>query len=353
MEFHAPLKGRGAQVNPPNRYQKQSLNTDTDDGLDEPFAPDARTEIRYEHARTILHEVKSPDIPLSLSINPYQGCEHGCIYCYARPSHAWWGMSPGLDFERIIIVKQNAAELLDATLSKPGHTPASVMFSGNTDCYQPIERQLSLTRACLEVFRSFRHPVGMITKNSLITRDIDILAEMAAQRLAHVYISITTLDEDLRRIMEPRTASAARKLETIRQLTAAGIPTGVMVAPIILGLNNHEIPAILEAAADAGALAAGYTLVRLNDEVGDIFTQWIRHHLPDRADKVLNQIRDCHGGSLEEKRFGKRMRGEGALAESVRHLFQLSRQKYLKDRQMPGYDLSLFRVPPRGQLSLF
>ncbi|TAE58392.1 MAG: radical SAM protein, partial [Bacteroidetes bacterium] len=252
-----------------------------------------------------------------------------------------------------IIVKENAPELLAQAFEHARWKPAPVMFSGNTDCYQPVERRLQLTRRCLEVFLQYRNPVSLITKNSLILRDLDLLKELAALRIVHVAISLTTLDEDLRRAMEPRTVPGSKRLDVIEKLSAAGIPVFAMLGPVIPGLNNHEIPALLEAAAQRGAMGAGYNLVHLNGEVGLIFENWIRQAFPDRAEKVLNQIRECHGGSLEDRRFGTRSRGEGTLAESIRQLFSLSRKRFFEGRSIPPHDLEAFRRPPRGQLSLF
>ena len=347
------LKGRGAQLNTPNQYLQQRYETEDTEGLDQALMPAKETEILYEHAKKILNKVTSPDIPLDYSMNPYQGCEHGCVYCYARNTHEYWGLSAGLDFERKLIVKENAAELLKKELNHKKWTPSPVMFSGNTDCYQPIERKLELTRRCLEVFREFHHPVGLITKNSLVLRDLDILKDLAKEDLVHVFITITTMDKHLRSVMEPRTASTKRRLESIRVLHEAGIPVGVMCGPIIPGLTNHEIPGLLEAAADHGAQAAGYTLVRLNGSVKDIFEHWLQHNFPDRAEKVLNQIRESHGGQLSDNKFGRRMSGSGPIAESIKQLFRLTREKYFAGRKLPPYNLEVFRRPGDGQLKLF
>lgn len=352
-KYHDQLKGRGTQLNTPNPFQKNQYDTEETDGLDEALVPDPTTEYIIEQPKTIINKVKSPDIPAEYSMNPYQGCEHGCVYCYARNTHEFWGYSAGLDFERKIVVKQNAAELLAKTLDGKKWKPAPVMFSGNTDCYQPIERKLAITRACLEVFLRYKHPVSLITKNSLILRDLDLLTKLAELRLVQVFVSITTLDEVLRRAMEPRTTSGQKRLDTIRQLTDAGIPVGVMIAPIIPGLNSHEIPGIMEASAQAGAKTAGFTLVRLNGPVADIFEHWIRLHFPDRADKVLNQIRSVRGGELGEKRFGKRMRGEGSAADSIVSLYKLAKKRFMPNGELPAYDTSIFQPPGDGQLSLF
>jgi DNA repair photolyase len=348
------LKGRGAQFNTFNRFRKQEYDIVHIEGVDEPMDLGGHTQIFYEHPKKILNEVKGADLPFGWSMNPYQGCEHGCIYCYARPTHEYWGYSAGVDFERKIIVKENAPELLRNELMKDKWKPAAMMFSGNTDCYQPLERKLGITRKMLEVLRDFRNPASMITKNSLILRDLDILKEMASMNLVHVSISITTLDNDLRLALEPRTATAAQRLKTVEVLSANGIPVNVMIAPIIPGLNHHEIPEIMKAAAERGAVSAGYTIVRLNGSLQPLFEDWLQKNFPDRAEKVLNHIRACHGGQLNDSRSGTRMRGEGQMALSIRDLFRLSRLKYLKGRSLPDFDLSLFRRPGKvEQLGLF
>lgn len=352
-KFPDYLKGRGAQINTPNPYKKQSYETEANEGLDEPLTPSAKTQFLFEHAKKIINKITSPDLPMKYSINPYQGCEHGCVYCYARNTHQYWGYSAGLDFESKIIVKKNAPELLRKELSHSKWKPEAIMFSGNTDCYQPIERKVMLTRHCLEIFREFHHPVGLISKNSLILRDLELLESMANDGLVHVYITITTLDESLRRVMEPRTASAYRRLQTVKTLADRGIPVGVMLGPVIPGLNSHEIPTLLKEASDAGAMNAGYTFVRLNGAIGQIFENWLRANFPDRADKVLNQIRESHGGNLNDSQFGRRMRGEGPIAESISDLFKLSKKQYFQGKKMPDYDVSKFRRPGDGQLSLF
>ncbi|MEM7370696.1 MAG: PA0069 family radical SAM protein [Bacteroidota bacterium] len=352
-EFPEYLKGRGAQINPKNQFQQHRLDTQVEDGLDEPLVPSRETEFIYDHPKKIINKVSSPDIPLDYSINPYQGCEHGCTYCYARNSHEYWGYSAGLDFERKIIVKPDAPALLEKELRHPKWEPKPVMFSGNTDCYQPIERKLNITRQCLEVFLKYKHPVSIITKNSLVLRDLDLLTELAKDQLVHVFITITSLDESLRRLMEPRTASSIKRLEVVRRLSEAGIPVGVMLGPVIPGLNNHEIPNLVKETANAGALAAGYTFVRLNGAVGQIFENWIRKNFPDRADKVLSQIMGAHGGKLSDSRFGKRMSGEGEIAKSVAQLFRISKKKYFEGRSLPAYNLTAFHQTDRGQMRLF
>ncbi|GEO07012.1 radical SAM protein [Adhaeribacter aerolatus] len=347
------LKGRGAQFNPVNPYLKNIYVTEHPEGLDEPFLQNSPTEFFKEHPRKIVNSVESPDLGLSYSMNPYQGCEHGCIYCYARNTHHYWGYGAGLDFERKIIIKENAPAVLAQQLENPKWEVRPIMLAGNTDCYQPIEQKMKLTRSLLEVLYRYRHPVSIITKNTLILRDIDILQKLNALDLVHVNISVTTLDEGLRQKLEPRTATATRRLEVIRQLANVGIPVNVMVAPIIPGLTDHEIPQILEAAAANGASSAAYTIVRLNGAIGGIFTDWINKTYPDRAGKVLKQIASCHGGNLNDSTYGRRMTGEGKLAEVIHNLFRLSRHKYFKNREMKPYRYDLF-CPRRGnQLSLF
>ncbi len=347
------FKGRGSQINPHNRFFKQRTVQEHIEGIDIPFLLNEKTEIIYTHPKTIVNHVNSPDIK-GLSMNPYQGCEHGCIYCYARNAHEYWGYSAGLDFERKIIVKENAAELLAKELSNPKWKPEPIMFSGNTDCYQPLEKKFGITRKMLEVLLKYRHPVSIITKNSLIRRDIDLLSEMAKLRLVHVMVSITGLDESLRLKLEPRTATYEQRLETIRELSDAKIPVGVMTAPIIPGLNSHGIPDVIEAAANAGVRTAGYTIVRLNGAIAEIFRDWLEKNYPDRATKVWHQIENCHGGKVNDSRYGTRMSGEGAIAESIRKLHKIACKKYLPEHDGFEYDLSLFN--PRvgdAQLSLF
>lgn len=350
------LKGRGAQINPTSQYEKLVRDAEPLDWAlvaDEWEEAELKTQYLETHPKTILNKVESPDIPIPWSLNPYQGCEHGCIYCYARNTHPYWGFSAGLDFERKILVKRNAAQLLEAELKKKNWKAAPVMFAGNTDIYQPAERKFLLTRACLEVFWKYRHPVSLITKNSLVLRDLDLLEKLAAERLCHVAISITTLQEELRQFLEPRTATVTQRLKTVETLSRAGIPTFVMMAPIIPGLNDHEVLPLVKAVAERGALGVGHTIVRLNGDVGLIFEDWIRKAMPDRADRVLNRIRDTHGGSLEEKRFGKRMRGEGNIAEIIHAQFRVAKEKYLKDRKMPAYNLDLHEQHKSPQLRLF
>ncbi len=348
------FKGRGSQSNPNNRFNKHTLVTEHIEGLDEPLLQSSKTEIIYTHPKTIINKVDSPDVGLAYSINPYQGCEHGCIYCYARNTHEYWGYSAGLDFERKIIVKQNVVATLEKQFSNKKWEPLPIMLSGNTDCYQPIERKLEITRGILKTCLKFKHPVGVITKNALITRDIDILTELAAHQLVHVMLSITGLTEDTRQLLEPRTATYKSRLKVLQSLSKAGIPCGVMVAPIIPGINNHEIANVIEQAAAHGASTAGYTIVRLNGAIGDIFKDWLHKSFPDRADKVWNQICDCHGGQVNDSRYKTRMSGEGKIAESIKQLFGIARRKYMSGLPKFQFDTTKFDYKAGdSQLSLF
>lgn len=345
------LKGRGAQIKSENRFLKHQYVTEHIEGLDEELLSAPTTQIFEETSRKIINKVDSPDLGMAYSMNPYQGCEHGCIYCYARNTHEYYGFSAGLDFESKIIVKKNAAQLLEQQLMHPKWNAVPIMLSGNTDCYQPQEKKFEITRSMLKVLAQYRHPVSLITKNSLILRDLDLLADLAQDRLVHVMISITTLNEDLRIKMEPRTATSAKRLQVIETLSKAGVPTGVMTAPIIPGLNHHEIPALLQAAAQHGAAGAGITVVRLNGSIGKIFEDWLRKNFPDRFEKVWNQICDLHGGDVNDSQFGRRMRGDGPLANIIHQLFRTAKKKHFEGRGFPAYDLTQFRRG--GNLSLF
>jgi DNA repair photolyase len=337
------FKGRGAQIKTGNKFLKSQYVTEHIEGLDEPLFESPHTQIFHESPKKIINKVNSPDLGMMYSMNPYQGCEHGCIYCYARNTHEYYGFSAGLDFESKIIVKQNAPQLLEQQLLHKNWNAVPIMLSGNTDCYQPQERKFQITRAMLKVMARYRHPVSIITKNSLVLRDLDILQDLASDNLVHVYISITTLNEDLRRVMEPRTASAQKRLKTVEDLAAHSVPVGIMNAPVIPGLNHHEIPSILKAAADHGAAGAGMTVVRLNGSVGKIFEDWLVKNFPDRFDKVWNQIKSMHDGNVNDAQFGRRMSGEGNVAEAVHQLFRVSKKKYFEGRKMPVYDLTHFR----------
>ena len=345
------FKGRGAQIKSENKFLKERYVTDHPEGLDEPLFSSPTTQIFYETPQKVVNKVTSPDLGMMYSINPYQGCEHGCIYCYARNTHEYWGFNAGLDFESKIIVKKNAATLLEKFILHPDWNPVPISVSGNTDCYQPIEKKMEITRGILKVLANYRHPVGMITKNSLVLRDLDLLTDLAKDNLVHVYISITSLDENLRSVMEPRTATAKKRLATVETLAKAGVPVGIMSAPIIPGLNHHEIPQILKAASEHGAQSAGMTVVRLNGSVGKIFEDWLRKNFPDRFDKVWHQISDLHGGHVNDSQFGRRMSGEGNFADVIHQLFKSAKKKYFRDRSMPALNLTKFRKG--GNLSLF
>jgi DNA repair photolyase len=347
----ATVHGRGAGSNPPNRFTRRSVVPDPEAA--DPEAPLPRTQFIKDTARTIIAENDSPDVGFERSINPYRGCEHGCVYCYARPFHEFLGFSPGIDFETRILVKEDAPRLLREELSSPSWKPQTIAMSGVTDCYQPAERKFGLTRGCLEVLAEYRNPVVIITKNHLVTRDIDLLSDLARHRAAAVVVSVTTLDAELARLMEPRTSAPARRMGAIEALSAAGIPTGVNVAPIIPGLTDSEIPAILKAAAKAGASFAGHTIVRLPYSVKDLFEQWLADHFPARREKVLRRIRGVREGALNDPRFGSRMSGQGVYAEQITALFELSRRKAKLPAGAPDLSAASFRLPPGPQLTLF
>lgn len=353
QENETYFKGRGAQFNTHNKFLQTKYVTEFEEGLDEPFLENTKTQFFTETPKNIVTESNSPDLSFNHSINPYQGCEHGCIYCYARNSHEYYGFSAGLDFERKIIVKHNAAELLEKYFHKKSYQPAVIALSGNTDCYQPIEKKLKITRSLLELFLKYRHPVSIITKNNLILRDLDLVAELAKFDLIHVNISITSLSEDLRQKLEPRTVTANGRLNVIKKLSEAGVPVRVMVAPIIPGLNSHEITAIIQAAANCGACAAAYTIVRLNGSIASIFTDWIYKAFPNEAEKVLHQIENCHGGKLNDSRWGTRKTGDGEIAASIKQLFSIACKKYLAGREISPYNLSHFVNQHGRQTELF
>lgn len=347
--------GRGTAVQPPNRFDRLHIEISPDDlearGADDPEPGVPRTEFYRDASRSVIATNDSPDIPFKASLNPYRGCEHGCIYCYARPTHEFLGLSAGLDFETRIFVKEDAPALLEAELSKPSWEPQVLAVSGVTDPYQPVERTLCLTRRCLEVVARFRNPVAVISKNALVTRDIEVLRELASDGCAQVALSITTLDESLRRLMEPRTSRADLRLDAIARLRDAGVPAGVMVAPVIPGLNDHEIPAILARAAEAGACFAGYVMLRLPYAVKHLFEEWLTRHFPDRVTRVLGRIGDVRQGRLNDPRFGSRMRGEGPLAALVQELFATARDRAGIPRRGPELRTDAFRR--QGQQKLF
>lgn len=356
MKESRPFIGRGAGFNPPNRFDSLKLDSPPADLAEYFEIPDPEQKIptRYyvDHSHTILSKNDSPDIGFTYSINPYRGCEHGCVYCYARPSHEYLGFSSGIDFESKIMVKLTAPELLAAELGKPSWEPQTVVFSGNTDCYQPAERKLQITRRCLEVFLRFRNPVSLITKNSLILRDIDILKDLAATHLVFVIITITTLRPDLARKLEPRAAAPYKRLETVRHLAANGIPVGVNVAPVIPGLTETEIPEILKQASENGARHAGQTTVRLSYALKEIFLEWLKREYPEKFNKVVSHIRSVRGGKLSESDFGKRMRGEGPIADTISHLFHSSCRKYHLNESPVRLSTEHFLRPQESQLSL-
>ena len=352
MPIPAPLRGRGSASNPANRFAPTRTESDAEWADEVP--PSIATEVREERSKTIISRNASPDLPFDRSLNPYRGCEHGCIYCYARPSHAYWDLSPGLDFETKLIARSNAVELLEAQLSSPSYRCAPINLGANTDPYQPIERQYRLTRGCLEVLLRHRHPVTIVTKGALILRDLDLLQALAAQRLVRVFVSLTSLDDELKRILEPRAAAPAARLRVIRRLHDSGVPVGVLCAPIIPQVNDAELEHLLAAARDAGADSAGYALLRLPHEVGPLFEQWLATHLPQRAAHVLSLIRQCRGGELYDARFGQRFRGEGPFAELLARRFAVAQRRlgFKRGSELPSLDCSRF-APPGQQLKLF
>lgn len=346
------IKGRGTAINPPNRFETLAHSPVYDD-LDNPPAGAVKTEFLRDTSKTIITANNSPDVGFGMSLNAYRGCEHGCAYCFARPYHEFLGYSAGLDFETKILVKENAAELLRTELMRKNWVPQTVAMSGVTDCYQPIERKLGITRSCLEVFLEFKNPVGLITKNQLVTRDIDILSELAKYQCAMVFLSITTLDTELARKMEPRTSTPQARLEAVRLLAQAGVPVGVMMGPIIPGLTDSEIPAVLKAAREAGAHYAGYTVVRLPGAVEQVFEDWLNTDLPGQKDKIMRRLADAHGGDPGDNRFGTRMRGEGKHAEQIAQVFRLHRARLGYSNRPHSLSTEHFARPVMGQMDLF
>jgi DNA repair photolyase len=362
---NTPLKGRGATFNPGNRFRRDTREA-VDDGWTPPPSegeigdqelPPLKTTVTLQRSRTIIARNASPDIPFTQSINPYQGCEHGCVYCYARPTHAYLDLSPGLDFETKLFAKPDAAALLIAELAKPGYVCDPIAMGTNTDPYQPIEREWKITRQILEVLSACEHPVSIVTKSALVERDIDLLAPMAAKHLARVYVSITTLDRDLARTLEPRAAAPHRRLAAVKALSDAGIPVGVMTAPIIPQLTDKDLEAILDAASANGARYAGWTLVRLPHEVKDLFRDWLAQHYPLRAEHVMSVIQQMRGGRDNDPQFGSRMRGQGLFADLISRRFDIACQRLGLNRDRAPMDTSRFRPPrteaQRAQLALF
>lgn len=357
---NSPLKGRGVPDAPGNRFER--LHVEIDRGALEELAavdpdwepPSPRTVFYRDDSQSIISQNASPDLSFDYSLNPYRGCEHGCVYCYARPYHEYLGFNAGLDFESKIMVKKEAATLLEGELSKKKWRPQMLLCSGVTDPYQPVEKKLEITRRCLEVLARFRNPVGIITKNYLVTRDVDYLGELAREHSAAcVFLSIPTLNADLARILEPRASSPRMRLEALRELSEAGIPVGVSLAPAIPGLNDHEIPSILEAAAAHGATSAFYTIVRLPHAVKDMFGNWLETHFPQGKDRVLGRIRELRGGKLNESRFGERMRGAGPLAAEIENLFSVSAHRFGFNKSRPALSSDAFRRPGEVQTELF
>jgi len=349
--------GRGAVRDLPNRFEKLALDLDPDVVQNDPSAegeaqPNPKTIFLEDQSETIITRNDSPDVGFSAGVNPYRGCEHGCAYCYARPYHEYLGLSAGLEFETKIMVKRRAAELLHRELSHRKYQPQVLGMSGVTDCYQPAERHFRITRACLEVLAEFRHPVSIITKNFLVTRDIDLLKELARFDAVHVYISITTLNADLAAKMEPRASRPTHRLRAIEMLAKAGVPVGVMVAPIIPGLNDREIPSVLEAAKDAGASEAGYTMLRLPHGVKDVFQEWLKLNFPEKLDRILGTVREMRGGKLNVSDFGTRMRGEGPYAEQVHQMFHVFRERLGFGARMRALRTEHFRRPGELQMTL-
>jgi DNA repair photolyase len=354
---HGAIKGRGTGLNPPNRFEAAHYDA-FDDGWDSgEAAPSPPTSLIRDTTKTIIARNDSPDLGFDRSINPYRGCEHGCIYCFARPSHAYLGYSPGLDFETKIVFKPDAARLLEKELSKPGYKPQPLVLGSNTDPYQPVERTLSITRGVLEVLERFGHPVSIVTKSAGVLRDADILGRMAARNLARVHLSITTLDANLARAMEPRAASPARRLAAIGELKAAGIPTGVLASPMIPGLNDAELESILAAAAQAGACSAGSILLRLPHELSALFTDWLENFLPERAAHVLSLIRQSRAGRLNDPSFHGRFTGTGPYAALLGQRFERAARQHGLATAMPALAIHCFAVPEREkearQMSFF
>lgn len=348
-----PIKGRGAVSRLDGRYETRPVEFDSDEA-ERRAAEAPRTELRAMRAGRIVSHNSSPDVPFDRSINPYQGCEHGCVYCYARPSHSYLDLSPGLDFETRIFYKPNAASRLLAEWEKPGYTCEPIAIGANTDPYQPAEKSQRITRQLLELFRRHRHPVSLITKGSLICRDLDLLADLAAERLCSVAISLPTLDPALKRIMEPRVPSAAARLRAVHSLSAAGVPVSVLVAPVIPAVNDAELERIVEAAASAGASGAHYILLRLPHEVKTLFVEWLQAHFPDRAKHVMSLVREAHGGRDYDNRFGRRQTGTGAYADLIGARFRAACRRFAlrTKRRRDTLDCSLFRRPGAPQLGL-
>jgi DNA repair photolyase len=352
----APTKGRGATLNPEGRFETRTHEEADDGWFQEPAGRALETQVAEERVKSIISRNDSPDVPFAQSINPYRGCEHGCVYCYARPSHAYLNLSPGLDFETRLFAKVNAAEALREELARPGYRCELIALGANTDPYQPIERRYRITRSVIEVLHECRHPLGIVTKNAMVERDIDLLAPMAQQNLVEVFISINNLDNEIARRLEPRCSAPARRLEAVRRLSAAGIPVGVLVAPVIPFLTDDQLERVLEVAWQAGARRASYVLLRLPYEIKDLFRDWLAHHYPLKAAHVMSRVHAMRGGRDNDPAFGSRMRGSGELAELLAKRFRVAcrRVGFNREERYAGLDTTLFRPPPVGpQLALF
>jgi DNA repair photolyase len=346
------MKGQGAVSNVKNKFEKHQMVPFWENDYDFEETK-IKTEFTKVEAKSIVNQVKSIDLPFVQSLNPYQGCEHGCSYCYARPTHEYWSLNAGVDFERKILYKPDAAKLLEKHFNKRNYEPNTISLSGNTDCYQPAERKFKLTRQLLEVCLKYKHPVSIITKNALLLRDLDLLKELRKDNLIAVALSITTFDDGLRRILEPRTSSVANKLKAMQVLCENDIPVFGMMAPIIPAINNHEVFTMAEQFQKLGALGFSYTIVRLNDAVEPIFMEWAKKHFPDRADKILNQIKEIHNGKLGNKTPKERMRGTGKIADSINQTVKLAQAKYFPDFVFPKLNHEAFVPKQMGQLKLF
>lgn len=338
-------KGRGAQINTKNRFLKDEITREHIEGIDDWTEHNPATAYIESEAKSIVNKVESPDVGMFYSMNPYQGCEHGCIYCYARNAHEYWGYSAGMDFEQKIIVKKNAPQLLRKFLMNPAWEPVPISLSGNTDCYQPAEQKYRITRQLLELCNEFNQPVGIISKNAYMLHDKDLLQEMARKNLVSILISITSFEEDLRRVMEPRTTTAKQRLRVIKELSEAGVRMGVMLGPMIPGLNEHEMQRIMKAAADNGAVFSAYTFIRLNGAIKLLFHDWLYKNFPDRADKVWHLIEQGHGGKVNDSRWGLRMRGEGPIADLVRQQFIKYNKLYKLNAERWELNANNFRRP--------
>lgn len=350
------IRGRGSTFRPDPRYGADTREAFDDGwGTADEVPPPLKTTVTEERVKSVINRNTSPDLPFNLSINPYRGCEHGCVYCYARPAHAYVDLSPGLDFESRLFSKPGAADVLRAELAKPGYVPEPISLGANTDAYQPVERRLRITRALIEVLAECRHPLTIVTKSALVERDIDLLAPMAADGLVQVFVSVTTLDRELARRMEPRAAAPERRIEAQRRLAEAGIPTGVMFAPVVPALNDHELEAVLERAAEAGCAHAGYVVLRLPREVNPLFKDWLASHYPLRYERVMGRIRELRDGRESDSRFGRRLKGQGVFAELIAQRFDRATRRLGLNRSRHALPTDLFR-PPRtdtAQLELF